>query len=184
MPHASRDLDVCGAAPSLGCRGELYFGIESGYRRCLRTPDVMSRRQPLSAQARAKHFHSKGVVLNISSRNVVVRRFPFSVPFLQIIVVYKMLLRRKPCAVRLQWQLARRISRVSIASQTTTTASQLAPEPRRCAYFQPTRCFHASHRVQAVKPVLLADIGEGTSTSSPVFGPVNKDQPRCRHRRM
>ncbi|KAK2611063.1 hypothetical protein N8I77_004441 [Diaporthe amygdali] len=75
-----------------------------------------------------------------------------------------MLMRRSPRALRLQWQLAQRISRVS----TTVTAAPQSPfstrshpEPRQTAPFRPTRCFHSTPRRQVVKPVLLADIGEG-----------------------
>lgn len=85
-----------------------------------------------------------------------------------------MFLRRAPRSVRLQWQLARRLSQVSLAAGTTTTIvlpSILAPEPRRCALIPPARAFHSSQRRQTVKPVLLADIGEGTSTQSPCFRP-------------
>ncbi|KAI3392148.1 hypothetical protein diail_6126 [Diaporthe ilicicola] len=76
-----------------------------------------------------------------------------------------MLMRRSPRALRLQWQLARRISQV-----TTTTAAAAPPSPfstkahsetGQTAPFRPTRCFHSTPRRQVVKPVLLADIGEG-----------------------
>ncbi|KAF3762290.1 hypothetical protein M406DRAFT_98980 [Cryphonectria parasitica EP155] len=77
-----------------------------------------------------------------------------------------MLVRRTPRAVRLQWQLARRISRLSPAAYGTIatgpTSRTLPSEPRRtCAPFQLVRSFHSSPRLEAVKPVLLADIGEG-----------------------
>lgn len=73
-----------------------------------------------------------------------------------------MFMRRAPRAVRLQWQLARRISRLSVPAESTTPRLTQPPPPsRRTVPFLSTRNFHSSQKLQAVKPVLLADIGEG-----------------------
>lgn len=74
-----------------------------------------------------------------------------------------MFMRRTPRAVQLQWQLARRISRVGMSSPTESPAPRPI-KPTRNAPFFFTRTFHSSPRLQAVKPVLLADIGEGKLT--------------------
>ncbi|PSR90473.1 2-oxoacid dehydrogenase acyltransferase [Coniella lustricola] len=73
-----------------------------------------------------------------------------------------MFLRRVPRTARLQWHLARCINQASLACGPPIASSrQPLPEPSTHAPFPSTRCFHASTTLRAVKPVLLADIGEG-----------------------
>lgn len=129
----------------------------------------------LKSQAvrRAKHFTFQGgpghyLIFNFRSWNIVAREFCFSLQSTNLrLTKHKMLMRRRPRSVRLQWQLARRLNRAPLASGTATSAaspspSQKTPEQRIfTSSFQPTRCFHSSRKLQVVKPVLLADIGEG-----------------------
>ncbi|KAI2638164.1 2-oxoacid dehydrogenases acyltransferase-domain-containing protein [Xylaria nigripes] len=66
-----------------------------------------------------------------------------------------MLLQRSSRALRRQWRICQSISRVS-DPQTCNTQQARTP-----ACYVATRDFHATRRMQVVKPVLLADIGEG-----------------------
>ncbi|KAG8165410.1 hypothetical protein KVR01_005685 [Diaporthe batatas] len=86
-------------------------------------------------------------------------------PFLSPPPVDTMLMQRSSRALRLQWQLARRIS---LSQASPTVAASPAPfstrplhEPKHTVPLRPRRCFHSTPSRNVVKPVLLADIGEG-----------------------
>jgi hypothetical protein len=61
-----------------------------------------------------------------------------------------MILQRGSRALRRQWRTCRGIARIADPSQA-----------RGAAYYIAARDFHSTKRMHVVKPVLLADIGEG-----------------------